>query len=151
MGITCIHSGINQIINKILLYSTGKSTQQFELTYIRKKSYIYIYIYIYTHTHIYIYTHTHTHTHIYIYIHTHIYITQICITVSFCCTQVFLGMHLWHMEVLRLGVELELQLPAYATATATPDLSSVCSLHHSSQQCRILNSLSKAKDEPTSS
>jgi len=27
------------------------------------------------------------------------------------------------MEVPRLGVELELQLPAYATATATPDLS----------------------------
>ena len=36
--------------------------------------------------------------------------------VCFC----FLGMPLWHMEVPRLGVELELQLPAYATATATP-------------------------------
>ena len=36
---------------------------------------------------------------------------------------VFLGPHLWHMEVLRLGVELELQLPAYTTATATPDVS----------------------------
>ena len=31
----------------------------------------------------------------------------------------FLGSHLQHMEVPRLGVELELQLPAYATATAT--------------------------------
>ena len=30
------------------------------------------------------------------------------------------------MEVPRLGVELELQLPAYTTATATRDLSHVC-------------------------
>ena len=29
----------------------------------------------------------------------------------------FLGPHLWHMEVPRLGVEWELQLPAYTTAT----------------------------------
>ena len=28
----------------------------------------------------------------------------------------FLGAHLWHMEVPRLGVKLELQLPAYTTA-----------------------------------
>ena len=34
---------------------------------------------------------------------------------------VFLGLHLWHMEVPRLGVQLELQLPAYTTATAMPD------------------------------
>jgi len=33
----------------------------------------------------------------------------------------FLGLHLWHMEVPRLGVKLELQLPAYTTATATLD------------------------------
>ena len=33
---------------------------------------------------------------------------------------VFLGPHLWHMEVSRLGVESEVQLPAYNTATATP-------------------------------
>ena len=31
----------------------------------------------------------------------------------------FLGPHLQHMEVSRLGVESELQLPAYTTATAT--------------------------------
>ena len=30
------------------------------------------------------------------------------------------------MEVPRPGVELELQLPAYATATAAPDLSPIC-------------------------
>ena len=35
------------------------------------------------------------------------------------------------MEVPRLGVESELQLPAYTTATATPDPSHVCNLHHS--------------------
>ena len=33
----------------------------------------------------------------------------------------FLELHLWHMEVLRLGIDSELQLPAYTTATATPD------------------------------
>ena len=39
----------------------------------------------------------------------------------------FLGPHLWHMEVPRLGIELlELQLQAYATATVMPDLNCVC-------------------------
>ena len=33
---------------------------------------------------------------------------------------VFLGPHLWHMEIPRLGVESELQLPAYTTETAKP-------------------------------
>ena len=51
-----------------------------------------------------------------------------------------------HMEVPKLGVELELQLPASATATLTPDLSQVCDLHHSSRQCQILNPLSEARD-----
>ena len=36
------------------------------------------------------------------------------------------------MEVPRLGVELELQLPAYTIARATPDPSHICSLRHSS-------------------
>ena len=45
---------------------------------------------------------------------------------------------LQHMEVPRLGVELELQLLAYTTATATQDPSHTCDLHHSSQQCWIL-------------
>ena len=44
----------------------------------------------------------------------------------------FLGPHLWYMEVPRLGAELELQLLAYTTATAAPDLSYICNLHHSS-------------------
>ena len=34
----------------------------------------------------------------------------------------FLGPYLGHMSVPRLGVELELWLPAYATATIMPDL-----------------------------
>ena len=45
-----------------------------------------------------------------------------------------LGLLSWHMEVPRLGVESELQLPAYITATAMPDPSCVCDLHHSSRQ-----------------
>ena len=56
----------------------------------------------------------------------------------------FLGLHLGHVEVPRLAVEWELQLPA--TATAMPDLGCICNLHHSAQQCWILNSLSKARD-----
>ena len=59
---------------------------------------------------------------------------------------VFLVPHPPHMEVPRLGVKSELQLPAYATATATPDPSHFCNLHHSSQQRQTLNPLSKAKD-----
>ena len=51
------------------------------------------------------------------------------------------------MEVLRLGVESKLQLPAYATATAMPDLSSICNLCCSLQQCGILNPLSEARDQ----
>ena len=43
--------------------------------------------------------------------------------------------------------QIELQLPAYATATATQDLSPICDLHHSSWQCRILNSLNEAGDQ----
>ena len=51
------------------------------------------------------------------------------------------------MEVPKLGVEWELQLPTYTTATAVPDLSHDCDLHLSSQQHQILNPLSEAKDQ----
>ena len=47
---------------------------------------------------------------------------------------VFLGPHPQRMEVPRLGVKSEPLLPAYTRATATPDLSCVCNLHHSSGQ-----------------
>ena len=59
----------------------------------------------------------------------------------------FLGLRLQHMEIPRLGIQSELQLPAYTTATATPDPSCVCDPHHSSQQHRILNPLSEARDQ----
>ena len=58
----------------------------------------------------------------------------------------FLGPHLWHMKFPRLGVELKLQPLATATATARPDVSHICNLHHSSQQCWILNPLTKARN-----
>ena len=58
----------------------------------------------------------------------------------------FLGLHLWHMEFPRLRVQSELQLPAYARATATQDLSLICHLHLSSWQCQILDPLSKTRD-----
>ena len=58
----------------------------------------------------------------------------------------FLGLHSQHMEVPSLGVELEPQLPAYVTATATRDPNCVCDLHHSSRQCRIPDTLSKSRD-----
>ena len=55
------------------------------------------------------------------------------------------------MEVPRLGVESELQLPgtaiATAAVTATRDPSHICELRHSSWQHRILNPLSEAKDQ----
>ena len=73
---------------------------------------------------------------VYIYIYIYIYI------LSF----VFLGSHLGHMEIPRLGVQLEPQLLAYTTAIAMKDPSHIFELHHSSWQCKILNPLSKARD-----
>ena len=59
----------------------------------------------------------------------------------------FLGPHMQNMEVPMLGVELVLQLLAYATAAATLDPSCICDLHHSSQQHHILNPLIEARDQ----
>ena len=58
-----------------------------------------------------------------------------------CLLFVFLGPHLQHMAVPRLGGKSDLQLPTYAIATATRDLSRVCDLHHSPWQRWILNPL----------
>ena len=58
----------------------------------------------------------------------------------------FLGLHPQHMEVPGLGVQLELQLLPYTTATAMLDPSRVCDLHYSSWQRQILNPLSEARD-----
>ena len=51
------------------------------------------------------------------------------------------------MEVPRLGGESELPLLAYTTATAMPDPSHVCNLHHRSRQRQILNPLGEARDQ----
>ena len=59
----------------------------------------------------------------------------------------FLGPPLRHMEVPRLEVESDLQLPAYTTATAMPDVSPVFDRHYSSRQHRILNPPSEARDQ----
>ena len=69
----------------------------------------------------------------------------------FCFVFFKLGPHLWHMEVPRLRVILELQLPAYTTATAMQDLNHSCDLCHSLWQCWILDPLSEARDQTTSS
>ena len=71
-----------------------------------------------------------------------------CVCVCVCvCTFCFLGLHLWHLDVCRLKVESELQLPAYATATAMWDPSCICNLYHSSQQCQIPDPLKEARDQ----
>ena len=51
------------------------------------------------------------------------------------------------MEGPRLGVELELELLAYTTATTMQDRSHVCDLHHSSQQHWIPDPLIEARDQ----
>ena len=63
------------------------------------------------------------------------------------CLFVYFLPHLRHMEISRLGVESELQLPAYATAIATPDLSCICSLCSTFWQRQFLNPLSKTRDQ----
>ena len=50
------------------------------------------------------------------------------------------------MEVPRLGVQLEVQLLAYTTATAVRDPSHIADLRHSSRQRQIPNPLSEARD-----
>ena len=61
-----------------------------------------------------------------------------------CC---FLGPRPQHVEVPRLGVQSELQLPAYTTATATQNPSHICNLHHGSGQCQIFNPLTEARNQ----
>ena len=57
----------------------------------------------------------------------------------------FLGPHLHHVEVPRLGVESVVQLPAYTTAM--PDPSHIYDPHLSSWQSKILNPLSGTRDQ----
>ena len=51
------------------------------------------------------------------------------------------------MEVPRLGVESELQLPAYTTVMATSDPSRICDLRCRLQQRPNLNPPIKARDQ----
>ena len=51
----------------------------------------------------------------------------------------FLWPYLWHMDIPRLGIEPELQLLGYTTATTTWDPSRICNLHW------ILNLLSETR------
>ena len=66
-------------------------------------------------------------------------VTSECLPTSFYLSFffVFSGLHLLHMKVPR---------SVYTTATATPDPSRICNLHHSSRQHRILNTLRKTRD-----
>ena len=50
---------------------------------------------------------------------------MVCLTSQAVTFFFFLGPLSWHMEVPRLGVESELQLPAYATAMTDPSCRSV--------------------------
>ena len=68
--------------------------------------------------------------------------TQMIFVCVFFFSFFFLETYPWHMDIPMLGVKSELQISAYAMATAKRDLSLVCEIHHSLQQCVILNSLS---------
>ena len=71
---------------------------------------------------------------------------------SFCFVLfVFLGPHLRHMEVPRLGVWLELLLPAYATASATPNPSCVCDLTTAHGKARSLTYWARPGIKPETS
>lgn len=61
------------------------------------------------------------------------------------------GLHPWPMEIPRLGGDSELQLPAYSSATATPEPTLVYGLHCSSWQQQILKLLSEVGVDPASS
>lgn len=51
---------------------------------------------------------------------------------SFCLYILFCLLYRGHIEIPRIGVELELLLLAYTRAIVRPDLSHVCDAHHSS-------------------
>ena len=63
----------------------------------------------------------------------------------------FLGLHVQHMEVPSLGVELELQLPDCTTATAMQDLSHVCDCTAAHGNARSLTHGVRPGIEPASS
>ena len=60
---------------------------------------------------------------------------------------VFLGLYSTASGSFRLGVESELQLPAYTAAIARPDGSRIQELRCCLWQCWILNPLSETRDQ----
>ena len=76
---------------------------------------------------------------------------QSCSVFLFMYVFFLLGPHLCYMEALGLGVESELQLPAYTSATTTPDPNCIWDLQCSLWQCQIFSPLSKARVKPGSS
>ena len=56
-----------------------------------------------------------------------------------------------HMEVPRLGVKLELQLPAHTTATATLDLNCICHYATACENAGSLTHWARQGTEPSSS
>ena len=56
----------------------------------------------------------------------------------FCLFFFFVGLHLQHMEVPRLGVQSKLRAPAYTTAAVSWDLSRVCNLTTAHSNARSL-------------
>ena len=59
----------------------------------------------------------------------------------------FLGPHLWHMGGSQARGQTGAAAEAHTTATAVQDVSRICTLHHSLQQCQLLNPLSEARDQ----
>ena len=57
-----------------------------------------------------------------------------------------LWLHVQYTEVLGSGLEYRATAVTYATATATPDLICIYDLHHSLQQCWILNPVGASRD-----
>ena len=55
------------------------------------------------------------------------------------------------MQVPRVRGQMGAAAKAYATATATLDLSRIYDLHCTSRQCQILNPLNEARDQTPSS
>ena len=74
------------------------------------------------------------------------YVTE-CLHFFFSFFFLLFGLHPRYMEVPRLRVKSELQLPAYTTAIAMQNPSLICDLHHKSQQCQIPNPLCKGRDQ----
>ena len=66
---------------------------------------------------------------------------------GFCFFFCFLEPHPQHVEVPGLGIESELWLLTYTTATEMQDLSHVCDLQQSSQQYQIPDPLGKARGQ----